>query len=102
TKQRGWRAARHGPTCSCPFVTLRIPSWIAALLRQAVDLHLGVAVQWVAIGRPPAVKADVAGLGALGIDELPLERLPVLQVFANAQAGAVVQVVVEEGGHALD
>ena len=53
-------------------------------------------------GVAAAVEPDVAGLDALGVDEPALVGFDVFLVLADAEAGRVVVVVVEDRRHAVD
>ena len=61
----------------------------------AVNLVLDIVVQ-VVVGAAVAVEPDVAGLDALGVDKFALGGLYIMHIFADAKAGRVVNIVIEQ------
>src|ERR1019366_9479011 len=63
--------------------------------------QLGVFVEG-AFGAAFGVETNVTGFDAFGIDQLAFVGLEVFAIGADAQAGGVVRVIVEDRAHVLD
>src|ERR1035441_10513722 len=89
-------ALRRSITCCIAFVP---PSGL--LYRLSEDFHFDVMVGCGFVAAS-ADQAHVACFDALGIDEFALGGFHVAQVFADALAGGVGSVVIEQGAHVAD
>src|ERR1035441_8642511 len=79
-----------------------IPAPRSGLLgRAAVNLQLGVFVQG-ALGAAFGVETNITSFGAFGVDQLAFVGFKVFTVGADAQAGSVVGVVVEDGADVIN
>ncbi len=69
--------------------------------RFAVHLHFDIVIQVVEV-ISAAVKSDITGLNTPGADEFAIISLHIMFIFADAKAGGVVNVVVEQSPDVRD